>query len=42
MFNKPTFEAGLLNKSSHLAEALGATKFIVIIAMNLVTLYCAT
>ncbi len=31
-------EAGLLNKSSRLAPALGATKFITTIAMHLVTL----
>ncbi len=34
-------EAGLLNKSSHLAPALGVTKFITIIAIYLVTLCCA-
>jgi hypothetical protein len=28
MFNKTTSEAGLLNKSSHLAPALGAAKLI--------------
>ncbi len=33
------FWGGLLNKSSHSAAALGVTKFIVIIAMNLVTLF---
>jgi hypothetical protein len=31
-------EAGLLNKRSLLAAALGVTKFITIIAMSLVTL----
>jgi hypothetical protein len=35
-------EAGLLNKSSRLAAALGVTKFITIIAIYLVTLCCAT
>jgi hypothetical protein len=35
-------EAGLLNKSSRLAAALGVTKFITIIAVYLVTLCCAT
>jgi len=35
-------EAGLLNKSSLLAPALGAAKFIIIIAMYLATLCCAT
>jgi hypothetical protein len=38
LFNKPTSEAVLLNKSSRLAAALGVT----IIAMYLVTLCCAT
>ena len=38
MFNKPTSQASLLNKSSWLAAALGVTKFITIIAMILVTL----
>jgi hypothetical protein len=36
MFNKPT--SGLLNKSSRLAAALGATKFITIIAQHFVVL----
>jgi hypothetical protein len=40
LFNKP--EAGLLNKCSCLAAALGATKFIGVIVMNLVTLCCVT
>ncbi len=35
-------EAGLLNKSSCLAPALGVTKFIIVINMILVTLCCAT
>jgi hypothetical protein len=35
-------EAGLLNKSSRLALALVAAKFITIIAIYLVTLCCAT
>ncbi len=34
-------EAGLLSKSSRLAPPLGATKFVPIIAMILVTLCCA-
>ncbi len=44
MFNKPTSQAvaGLLNKSSCLAPALGVTKFMIAIDMILVTLYCAT
>jgi hypothetical protein len=33
--------AGWLNKSSCLASALGVTKFITVIPMILVTLYCA-
>jgi hypothetical protein len=33
LFNEPATEAGLLNKSSRLAPALGAAKFITIIAM---------
>ncbi len=37
-----TPKAGLLNKSSRLAPALGAANFITIIAMYLVTLCCAT
>jgi len=35
-------DAGLLNKISCLAAALGVNKFIVVIVMNLVTLCCAT
>jgi hypothetical protein len=35
-------EAGLLNKSSCLARTLGVTKFIMVIAMDSVTLCCAT
>ncbi len=35
-------EVGLLNKSSCLAAALGVTKFIAMIVMNLVTLCCGT
>ncbi len=35
-------EAGLLNKSSCLARALGVTKFIIIKDMILGTLCCAT
>ncbi len=35
-------EAGLLNKTSRLAAALGVTKFMTIIAMYLVNLCCAT
>jgi hypothetical protein len=43
LFNPtPLPEAGLSNKSSHLAAALGVTKFLVLLAMNLVTLCCAT
>jgi len=34
-------ESGLLNKNSCLTAALGVTKFITVIAMNLVTLCCA-
>jgi hypothetical protein len=34
-------EAGLLNKWSCLASTLGATKFVIIIGKNLVTLSCA-
>jgi hypothetical protein len=33
-------EVGLLNKTSCLAAALGVTKFIILLAMNLVTLLC--
>jgi hypothetical protein len=35
-------EVSLLNKSSRLAAALGVTKFMTVIAMNSVTLCCAT
>ncbi len=42
LFNKLVSEVGLLNKSSHFAPTLGVTKFITIIAMNLVTLCFAT
>jgi hypothetical protein len=35
-------EPGLLNKSSRLAAALGVKKFMTVIAMNLVTLCCAS
>jgi hypothetical protein len=44
MFNNPPLvsEAGLLNKSSCLAQTLGVTKFIMVLAMDLVTLCCAT
>jgi hypothetical protein len=38
---QPKAEAGSLNKSSCLAAALGVTKFITVISMNLVTLCCA-
>ncbi len=41
LFNKPASEAGLLNKSSCLARALGETKFIDMRDMILVTLCCA-
>jgi hypothetical protein len=42
LFNKPATEAGLLNKSSHLASALGVPKFIIVVDMIWVTLCCAT
>jgi hypothetical protein len=42
LFNEPSSEAGLLNKSSCSAAALGVTKFIDVKDMILVTLYCAT
>jgi hypothetical protein len=42
MFNKPTSEAGLLNKSSSLAPALGVAKVVTVIVMYLAKLYCAT
>jgi hypothetical protein len=41
MFNKPTAEAGLLNKSYYLAAALGGDRFLHIIAIKLVAL-CST
>jgi hypothetical protein len=37
MFNRPASEDSLLNKSSCFAEALGVTKFIAMINMNLAT-----
>jgi hypothetical protein len=40
--NDVFFNTGLLNKSSHLAPALGVTKFIIVIEKILATLYCAT
>jgi hypothetical protein len=40
MFNKP--EAGLLNKSSRLAAALGVTNISTVLSMILVTLCRAT
>ncbi len=42
LFNKPVSETGLLSKSSCLAPALGATKYMCIKDMILVTLGCAT
>jgi hypothetical protein len=42
MFNKPTSEAGLLNKSSCLAAALGVTKFVIVTDKILTTLCCST
>ncbi len=41
-FIEPTSEAGLLNKSSRLAPALGVTKFMIVTDMLLVRLCCAT
>jgi hypothetical protein len=41
LFNEPATEASLLNKSYHLATALGVTNFITVLAINLVTLCCA-
>jgi hypothetical protein len=38
LFDKPATEVGSLNKSSCLAAALGVTKFISVIVMNLATL----
>jgi hypothetical protein len=42
VFKKPASGAGLLNKSSHLAAALGVTKFITNTVMNFVTICCDT
>jgi hypothetical protein len=42
LFKESASESGLLNKSSCLAAALGVTKFMTVIALNLVTLCCAT
>jgi hypothetical protein len=42
LFNKSASESGLLIKSYRIAAALGVTKFMTVIAMNLVTLCCAT
>jgi hypothetical protein len=42
LFSKLASEAGLLNKSSCLAPALGVTKFIITTDIILVTLCCAT
>jgi hypothetical protein len=42
LFNKPTAEASLLNKSSCLVAALGVTKFTKLRDVILVTLCCAT
>jgi len=39
-FNKQASEVGLLNKSTHLAAALGMTKFLTISGMNLVAHCC--
>jgi hypothetical protein len=39
MFNKPTKEASLSNKSSCLAQTLGVTKFIFVTDMIWVTLF---
>jgi len=41
MFNKPTSEASLLNKTSCFARALGVTKFTNVRHTTLVTLCCA-
>ncbi len=41
-FNEQASEAGLLNKSSYLAPALGVTKFKNVRDMIWVTLRCAT
>ncbi len=42
IFNKPTSEPGLLNRSSCLARTLGVAKFIVVTYMILVIFCCAT
>jgi hypothetical protein len=42
LFNKPAFEADLLNKIPCLVPTLGVTKFTRLIAMNLVKLGFAT
>jgi hypothetical protein len=42
MFNKLAYVVGLLNKSSRLATALGATEFVTVIALYHVSLCCAT
>jgi hypothetical protein len=42
LFNELATEAGLLNKRSCLAAALGVTEFMTAITMILVTLCCAT
>jgi hypothetical protein len=38
MFNKPTSEDGMLNKSLHLPPVLGVTKFVSYIDLTLATL----
>jgi len=38
MFNKPTSEASMLNKSLHLPPVLGVTKFVIYIDITLITL----
>ena len=42
LFNNPSSEAGLPNKSSCLDPALGLTKFSIVKDKILVTLFCAT
>jgi hypothetical protein len=42
MFNKPFFVIGLMNKSSSLAPALGATESVAVIELYHVSLCCAT
>ncbi len=42
LFNKQAYEAGLLNKRSCLASALGVTKFTNVRDVIFVTLRCAT